>query len=128
MKRLVMLNLAVALVLSLPIFCSGQGLNKDADAVAAVKAFYAFHFSHKFDYTERGLRQRRRWLDESLYKLLIAEVKGQHDSARQDEVADLDGDPFTNSQDYPDSFRVGKAQQDARKATVEVTFLWIEKK
>ena len=128
MKRIALFNLAGALILSLSTFCfSKEPISKNAGAAATVKAFYAFHFKHNFDYTEPGLKQRRRWLDAGLYKLLIAEVKGSHDSSRQDEAPDLDGDPFTNSQEYPNSFRIGKSEQDGKEATVEVTFVWKEK-
>src|SRR5215216_6070498 len=128
MKRLALFNLAWALMLSLSILCLSKELNRKNTAVAStVKAFYAFHFKHNFDYTERGLKQRQRWLDESLYKLLIAESKRSQETTKQDEAPDLNGDPFTNSQEYPNSFRIGKVEQDGKNATVEVIFVWKEK-
>src|SRR5258706_2722324 len=68
--------------------------NKSADASATVKAFYAFHFAHKFDYSRRGLLLRRKWLDETLYKALLAEI---NKPTTADELPHLHGHPFTNS-------------------------------
>jgi hypothetical protein len=109
----------------LPIASSGQAPgNQAADPVTTVKGFYAFHFKHKFDYSAPGLRLRRRWLDDSLYRLLLAELKKP---VKNDEPPDLEGDPFTNSQEYPTSFRVGSSKADGNKTTVEVFFVWKEK-
>jgi len=128
MKRIALYTLAATLIILLPIAPPTRASDKKGrGAAAAVKAFYAFHFKHNFDYTERGLRQRRRCLDEGLYKLLTAELKRSKESTGRNEAPDLNGDPFTNSQEYPNGFRIGKSEQDARKATVEVVFVWKEK-
>lgn len=97
---------------------------KSADAVATVKAFYTYHFAHKFDYTLRGLPQRRKWLDATLYKLLVAELKKP---TKKDEAPDLNGDPFTNSQEYPTTFRIGNTKESGTTASVEIIFIWKEK-
>jgi hypothetical protein len=116
--------LAALLVILSATSLSQTPANKGMDAAATVKAFYAFHFAHKFDYSRRGLLQRRKWLDEPLYKALVAEINRP---TKLDEVPDLDGDPFTNSQEYPNSFRIGNTKQEASKATVNVIFVWSEK-
>jgi hypothetical protein len=118
-----------SLPFALLLFLSGNTLswtpaNQGADAAATVKAFYAFHFAHKFDYSRRGLLQRRKWLEATLYKALVAEISKP---TKPDEVPDLDGDPFTNSQEYPNSFRLGNAKLEASKAEVQVVFVWSEK-
>ena len=95
-----------------------------ADAAATVKEFYTFHFRNKFDYSIRGLRLRRKWLDPTLYQLLIAELKRP---SKPDEVPDLDGDPFTDSQEPPASFRISKLVESGEKATGEVVFSWKDK-
>jgi len=128
MKRTALFNLAATLIILLPIASSGKAYDKKGlNAAATVKAFYAFHFKHNFDYTERGLEHRRRWLDENLYKLLTAELKRSEQSTAQNEAPEMNGDPFTNAQEYPNAFRIGKSEQDSRKATVEVIFVWKEK-
>jgi hypothetical protein len=117
--------LFAALLLLLPVAVSGQQSKaKSADAVATVKAFYTFHFAHKFDYTLRGLPQRRKWLDAGLSNLLVAELKKP---VKKDEVPELDGDPFTNSQEYPTTFRIGNTKESGANASVEIIFIWKEK-
>ena len=124
-QRIILWLVATSLVL-VPVTSFGQKpANNGSDAKAAVKAFYAFHFQHKFDYSLPGLKLRHRWLDENLYRLLVAELKKP---VKPDEVPDLDGDPFTNSQEYPNGFRVGKSEQDGKLATVDVIFFWKDKK
>jgi Protein of unknown function (DUF3828) len=117
---------AAILLANLPLTSFGQRpANEASDAAATVKAFYAFHFQHNFDFSERGLKLRHKWLDESLYKLLLADRKKS--AAAQDEVVGLDGDPFTNSQEPPNSFQVGKAKQDDKSASVIVQLFWKDK-
>lgn len=122
MKYKNILALFVMLMTCLPIAVSGkQAKAKSADPVATVKAFYTFHFAHKFDYSQRGLVQRRKWLDDNLYNLLVAEMKKP---VKKDEVPDLDGDPFTNSQEYPTTFRIGNTKESGTNASVEIIFIW----
>jgi Protein of unknown function (DUF3828) len=97
---------------------------KPLDPAGTVKAFYAYHFQRKCDFSLASLRFERKWLDENLYGLLVATLKKP---VKPDEVPDLDGDPFTNSQDPPNSFRVGDSKQDERSASVAVSFFWKEK-
>ena len=127
MKHKTICRVAGALLILLPAASFGQQpANKSLDAAATVKAFYAFHFTHNFDFSERAIKLRHRWLDENLYSLLLAEWK-KSNSANQDEVPDLDGDPFTNSQDPPATFRLGESKQDEKNASVIVFFIWKEK-
>lgn len=119
-------GLALLLMLMILPFCgtANKTFAKPQDATAAVKAFYGYHFAHKFDYSKRGLLQRRKWLDDTLYKLLVAEVSKP---TKPDEAPDMNGDPFTNSQEYPNEFRIGNAREEASKATIQVVFIWKEK-
>lgn len=41
-----------------------------------------------------------------------------------DEAPEIDGDPFTDSQEYPTSFRVGAAAMSGDTALVPVRFSW----
>jgi hypothetical protein len=121
-----MLMPALVFCLLLPVAGVGQLSNKSSAAAAAsVKAFYTFHFKNKFDYSAQGLKRRQRWLDAKLYQLLVAEDKKA--KAKKDEAPELNGDPFTNSQEYPNTFRIGDTRQEYEKAFVEVVFVWQEK-
>lgn len=115
---------AAMFIASLPLTSFGQTPDsKSSDALATVKAFYAFHFKHDFDFSARGLRLRHKWLDESLYKLMMATMNKPDNG----EVPDLDGDPFTNSQDPPNSFQIDGSKEDKTKASVTVQFFWKDK-
>jgi hypothetical protein len=121
-------KLFVTLLVFLPVISFSQLPDKaSAAAAATVKAFYTFHFKNRFDYSRQGLRQRQRWLDATLYQLLLAELKKSDASTKKNEVPDLDGDPFTNSQEYPNSFHIGDTKQEYAKAIVEVVFVWQDK-
>lgn len=81
-------------------------------AIVAVRSFYTFHLAHNKDFTLRNIQQqRKRFLTPELYGLLVNEIKRQavYSKAHPDEAPDYEGDPLTDSQEYPDSFRVGKA-------------------
>ena len=69
---------------------------------------------------------RRRWLSPELYKLLLGELKREAEQRKThpDEAPYFEGDPLTNSQEYPDSFRVGKTENADDSAKVTVTLLW----
>jgi hypothetical protein len=58
--------------------------------------------------------------------LLVAADKKAR-ATKKDEVPELDGDPFTNSQEYPNTFKIGDTKQEYEKATVEVVFVWKDK-
>lgn len=127
MKRKSMMALAIIIFSFSPVVSFGQLSNKSSLEAAAVKAFYGFHFKNKFDYSNRGLRQRQRWLDAKLYKLLMAENRHSAAMSKQNQAPDLNGDPFTGSQEYPNEFRIGDTRQEYGKAFVEVVFVWREK-
>ena len=44
--------------------------------------------------------------------------------ASPNEVPNIDGDPFTDSQEYPTGFRVMDVAVQGTKATVRVKFTW----
>ncbi len=73
-----------------------------------VRAFYAYHLKHDMGFSEAGLRARRRWLAPALFEALLAEARKP---GSPDMVPKIDGDPFTDSQEYPTSFRLGAASR-----------------
>ncbi|HVG29219.1 MAG TPA: DUF3828 domain-containing protein [Pyrinomonadaceae bacterium] len=91
------------------------------------QSFYRFHFAHGMDFTERNLRQRRRWLTAELYDLLRDEFRKEAERAKAhpDEAPFIEGDPFTDSQEYPKSFRVGNAISSGGSSVVHVTLVWV---
>ena len=90
--------------------------------VMTVRDFYRHHFSHEMGLTEAALKSKRRWLAPELYGLLMFERRRE---MPPDTAPYIDGDPFTNSQEYPNTFRVGKATQAGGTARVEVVFKWV---
>lgn len=118
--------LIAALFLSLQSLADAGVRAQQPNAASAVNSFYRFHLSHHMDFRARNIQLRRRWLTPEFYQLLLIEIKRQaaYSKAHPDEVPDYDGDPFTDSQEYPDSFRVGKQVMDGERAKVTVTLLW----
>jgi|SRR6516162_4682585 hypothetical protein len=85
--------------------------------VAVVQQLFADHFKSDMAFTPASIERKRNWLTPGL--------KAQIDTyfARPsvpDEVPVIDGDPFTNAQDYPSGFTVGEATSQAESATVPV--------
>lgn len=118
-------NLMTGLVMFLSL--SGSVMSTPPDPAArAVSAFYKFHLARNKDFTVANLRVRRRWLSPELYKLLLGELKREAEQRKThpDEAPYFEGDPLTNSQEYPDSFRVGKTENGSDLAKVTVTMVW----
>lgn len=111
--------LAVVPVLVLPVLAAAQP--RPASPASVVQAFYRFHFAHDMAFTRSALRRRVRWLAPDLLALCRAYFAAPSPA---DEVPEIDGDPFTDSQEYPTSFRVGAAAVAGDTALVPVTFLW----
>jgi hypothetical protein len=92
----------------------------------AAQSFFRFHFAHGMDFTESNLRRRRRWLTAELYDLLRDEFRKEAERAKThpDEAPFIEGDPFTDSQEYPKSFRVGDFISSGGSSVVHVVFVW----
>jgi hypothetical protein len=86
-----------------------------------VRAFYAFHFAHDMAFTPESVRAKADWLAPDL--LALCETYFERPTS-PDEVPPIDGDPFTNSQEYPKRFRVGAAQVSGEAAWVPVLLEW----
>lgn len=92
-----------------------------AEASRVVEAFYTYHFRHDMALTPRGLAARRRWIDPALY----GELRDQMGRDRKSKEAPvIDGDPFTNSQEYPTSFEIGEARVSEGIVRVAVVLVW----
>ena len=127
----IILLIGIALILSLGVgdSAAAQKTSSKDPALSLVRSFYQFHFAHNKNFTTRNVQQCKRWLTPELYKLLVDELKrqAQESKAHPDEAPDFEGDPFTDSQEYPDSFRAGESQVDGDLAKVTVTLLWSAK-
>jgi hypothetical protein len=97
----------------------------DASARQTVQSFFRFHLAHGMEFTERNLRLRRRWLTAELYDLLRDEFRKEAERAKAhpDEAPFIEGDPFTDSQEYPKSFRLGTSVSSGTASVVQVAFV-----
>lgn len=90
---------------------------------AVVHAFYRYHFAHDMAFTKAAVRLRSQWLAPDLIALCDAYFAAPLPA---DEVPEIDGDPFTDSQEPPYRFRVGAAKRSGDSAFVPVTFVFPE--
>jgi len=119
---------ALILILSASILIPAQTPDRSSPA-SAVRSFYTFHLAHKKDFTAAKIRLRRPWLTPEFYGLFLGELKRQaeYSKAHPDEAPGFEGDPFTDAQEYPDSFRVGTVIANGNHAKAMVTFYWSAK-
>lgn len=121
-------RVGITLVLSLAVgsFTVGYGSSPRDAALSTARSFYRYHLARNKDFTARNVEHRKRWLTPELYRLLLEELKreAEESKANPDEAPYFEGDPFTGSQEYPDSFRVGNADLEGGLAKVTVTLLW----
>ena len=92
-----------------------------AAPAAAVRAFYRFHFAHDMAFTRAAVRRREPWLAPDLLALCRRYFAAPSPA---DEPPSIEGDPFTDSQEYPATFHVGAAAVAGDTALVPVTFAW----
>jgi hypothetical protein len=104
---------------------SNPQASKALGASEAARAFYQYHFSHGQCYVGACLNRRRKWLTAELYNLLKYE---QQRELPPDIVPYIEGDPFTNSQESPHSFRIGKSERHGNGVKVKVFVYWLEKR
>jgi hypothetical protein len=85
----------------------------------AALAFYAFHMTHDMGFSKEGVAQRETWLSPDLLSICRKYLARP---SSPDEVPPIDGDPFTDSQEYPTSFKVGRVRRTGGTASVEISF------
>lgn len=125
-RLICLIGIMMILSTSVHSFSTAQTAGFQDQALSTVRSFYTFHLAHNKNFTVRNVQQRKRWLTPELYGLLLKELKQQaaESKAHPDEAPYFEGDPFTDSQEYPDSYRVGKADLSGDVAKVTVTLLW----
>lgn len=82
---------------------------------SVVETLLEFHFNRDRGFTEASARARRKWLSMSLAGAIDAYFDHKFPA---DDVPPIDGDPFTDSQEYPTRFAVRAGV--VRKAGAEV--------
>ena len=82
-----------------------------------VQQLFADHFMHDMAFTPASVARKRTWLTPDLNQQIRIYFQRP---AKPDEVPVINGDPFTNTQEYPSRFAVGEPVQDASKASVPV--------
>lgn len=91
-------------------------------AVHVVRTFYTYHLKHDMRFDEGTVAKRKEWLSPDFYRLLLAETRRPADTG---EAPFVNGDPFTDSQEYPNRAESGRATRvGADVIEVEVTFFW----
>jgi hypothetical protein len=94
--------------------------NEVATARETVKAFYDFHLAHDMGFTAENVTARAKWLTPALLESCRRYLAKP---GSPDEVPDIDGDPFTDSQEYPSAYEIRKvvANGDTSHATLRFT-------
>jgi Protein of unknown function (DUF3828) len=91
----------------------------DTAASGVVQRFLEQHFASEMAYDTSALAAKRPWLGDAFYAQLRRYMAKP---ANPDEAPELDGDPFTDSQEYPTRFSVGAARIAGTGAMVSVRF------
>jgi acetylornithine deacetylase/succinyl-diaminopimelate desuccinylase-like protein len=77
------------------------------------------HFTHDMAFTPETAARKRAWFTPSLNRAIATYFAQKFP---EDEPPPINGDPITNSQDYPTRFEIARAAIKGRAATVRVTF------
>lgn len=84
-----------------------------------VQRFLEAHFAGDMGFDAAKVATKRQYLSSALFALM---KKYFAKPVPNGDAPDIDGDPFTNSQDYPARFSVGTAVTTANSSTVRVKF------
>ncbi len=114
-------TLYLAVLLSLLTIPAFAAITAGPDPALTVQLFYAYHLKHDMGFAAPEIKARKAWLSPKLYALII---KVLNKPVPKGDAPDIDGDIFTDSQDTPTSFQVGKATVEKETAKVDVTFIW----
>lgn len=87
----------------------------------AAEAFYDFHFTHDQGFTAATVNARREFLSAGLLALARAYLARP---ATPERVPAIDGDPFTNSQEYPRLCDVGATTAHGTAARATILCRW----
>ena len=100
---------------------AAQSDEQAAAPATTVTTLYTHHFAHDMAFTPAGISERSAWLAPDL----VASCRAYFAKPTPpDEVPEINGDPFTDSQEYPTAFRVGQAELHGDRAVVPVVLSW----
>jgi hypothetical protein len=77
------------------------------------------HFTHDMGFSRESVEPKRGFLSAALQAAITRYLATPQSP---DEVPEIDGDPFTDSQEYPDRFTLGATRATAARAVVPVHF------
>ena len=117
--------LYITALLSIFAVSSPAADSSGADPVQTVQSFYDYHFKHDMGFGVPEMKARKAWLSPELYALIIKVLKKP---VPKGDAPDIEGDIFTDSQEYPTAFHVGKVTVKKETAMVDVTFSWSREK
>ena len=107
--------LFVFLLLLIPVAATSAPAQDNPQAV--VRQLFADHFMHDMGFTRATVARKRAWLTPDLNQQIDAYFRRP---TSPDEAPVINGDPFTNTQEYPSAFAVGASAQNAGKTNVPV--------
>jgi hypothetical protein len=90
-----------------------------SDIHKVVTEFYEYHLKHDMGFTEENIQQRQKWLTSNLYQRII-EV--QRKPSDPNVVPHITGDPFTDSQEYPNNFQIESVRLTKGVGSLKVVF------
>ncbi len=84
-----------------------------------VRALFMDHFRHGMGFTKASVERKAKWLTPDFLAQLNTELARPNNP---DEVPNINGDPFTDSQEYPKKFVVGKGEIRGDATRIPVIF------
>jgi len=88
-----------------------------ATPAEVVQELLIAHFTHDMGFSRDSVAHKRRFLSAALQARITRYLAAPQSP---DEVPEIDGDPFTDSQEYPDRFTLGAARATPRRTIVPV--------
>jgi len=108
--------LFMLLLLVMPVSVFGAD-NAQQTPRATVQQLFADHFKNDMGFTRDTVARKRNWLTPSLDQEIDTYFRQPFPA---DEPPPINGDPFTNTQEYPTAFQVGEAVTEGVRANVPV--------
>ena len=100
-----------------------------SQASDVVKEFYSYHFGNdkEMGFLRENVAKKDKFFTPEFNKLMSYEFDREDKFVKENpnEVPFMSGDPFTNSSEYPTSFRVGNCRlEEPNRIIVQVLMLW----
>jgi hypothetical protein len=117
-----LLSLGTIVLLMVSMDLNAGPSTTDTDSPSnVVQALYRASLSHFTGFSKQSVILIKPWLAPELYARLW---KKADEPQPKDEVPDVDGDIFLDSQEPPSRFEIGNVSADHNKATVELKVKW----